>query len=169
MSFHFVVPSCRFFAPNLTAARPGVKPVGNPSLPNSPHHGDSDLQLKSPAYPGQNTQYRERIVQNPTGPHTRWPPRCGTSGAAAGPSALRRRGQPAPAYRIFAECSIGMDQRYVDTVRAMKVVLNNLNHLDSEVTAGQRRELERLIRRLQDGLDHFLEAGRDEGLWIGNE
>ena len=108
-------------------------------------------------------------MRKPTGPHTRWPRRFGPSGAVAGPSALWHRCLPAPAYRIFLECSIGMDQRYVDTVRAMKVVLNNLNHLDSEVTDGQRRELERLIRRLRDGLDHFLEAGRDEGLWIGKE
>ncbi len=62
-----------------------------------------------------------------------------------------------------------MDQRYVDTVRAAKVVLNNLEHLDSEVTDGQRRELGRIFRRLRDGLDQFLEAGEDEGLWIGEE
>lgn len=62
-----------------------------------------------------------------------------------------------------------MDQRYVDTVRAMKTILHNLDHLDDDVTYGQRRELERLILRLRDSLDHFLVAGEDEGLWVGEE
>ena len=62
-----------------------------------------------------------------------------------------------------------MDQRYVDTVRAMKVILHNLDHLDSDITIGQRRELERLIQRLRNCLDEFLLAEHDDGLWIGEE
>jgi hypothetical protein len=62
-----------------------------------------------------------------------------------------------------------MDQRYIDTVRAMKVILHNLDHLDMEVTYGQRRELERLIHRVKDCLDEFLNAGEDEARWAGEE
>jgi hypothetical protein len=62
-----------------------------------------------------------------------------------------------------------MDQRYIDTVRAMKVILHNLDHLDTEITYGQRRELERLVFRVKECLDGFLNAGEDEGLWVGEE
>ena len=62
-----------------------------------------------------------------------------------------------------------MDQRYIDTVRAMKVILHNLDHLDMEITYGQRRELERMVRRVREVLDGFLNAGEDEGLWVGEE
>ena len=63
-----------------------------------------------------------------------------------------------------------MDQRYVDTVRACKVLLNNLDHLDASITAGQRSELERLMVKVIDGLHRFLEADAfDEGLWVGEE
>jgi hypothetical protein len=62
-----------------------------------------------------------------------------------------------------------MDQRYIDTVRAMKVIIHNLDHLDTEVTYGQRRELERLVHRVREVLDGFLNAGEDEGLWVGEE
>ena len=62
-----------------------------------------------------------------------------------------------------------MDQRYIDTVRAMKVILHNLDHLDMEITYGQRRELERLVQRVREVLDGFLNAGEDEGLSVGEE
>lgn len=62
-----------------------------------------------------------------------------------------------------------MDQRYVDTVRAMKLILHNLDHLETEITHGQRRELERLVFRVRECLDGFLNEGKDEGAWVGEE
>ena len=63
-----------------------------------------------------------------------------------------------------------MDQRYVDTVRACKVILHNLDHLDESTTFGQRSELERLFRKVMEDLNQFLDADAiDEGLWVGEE
>jgi hypothetical protein len=62
-----------------------------------------------------------------------------------------------------------MDQRYIDTVRAMKTILHNLDRLDTELSYGQRRELERLIFKLRECLDGFIHAGEDEGYWVGEE
>lgn len=63
-----------------------------------------------------------------------------------------------------------MDQRYIDTVRACKVLLRNLTYLEANITFGQRAELQRLIRKVQEQLDEFLEADdRDDGLWVGEE
>ena len=63
-----------------------------------------------------------------------------------------------------------MDQRYIDTVRACKVILHNLDHLDESATFAQRTELERLLLRVIEHMSSFLEAGaHDEGLWIGEE
>ena len=63
-----------------------------------------------------------------------------------------------------------MDQRYVDTMRALKVVFRNLDYLDEAMSAGQRAEINRFLYRLRDELDHYLEAeDADEGLWIGEE
>lgn len=63
-----------------------------------------------------------------------------------------------------------MDQRYVDTIRACKVILHNLDHLDDSTTLGQRSELERLFLRLMEQMSGFLEAdAHDEGLWVGEE
>ena len=63
-----------------------------------------------------------------------------------------------------------MDQRYVDTIRACKVILHNLEHLDDSTTLGQRSELERLFLRLMEQMGGFLEAdAHDEGLWVGEE
>jgi hypothetical protein len=62
-----------------------------------------------------------------------------------------------------------MDQRYIDTVRAMKTILHNLDHLDEDITYGQRRELERLVFKVRECLDVFLDAGEDEGAWVGEE
>jgi len=63
-----------------------------------------------------------------------------------------------------------MDQRYVETVRACKLLLRNLDRLEDEITPGQRKELSRLIFKVQERLYFFLnaEAG-DEGLWVGEE
>lgn len=63
-----------------------------------------------------------------------------------------------------------MDQKYVDTVRACKVILSNLDHLDAATTFGQRHELERLFMRVIDHVHRFLEADQqDPGLWVGEE
>ena len=63
-----------------------------------------------------------------------------------------------------------MDQRYVDTIRACKVILHNLDHLDDNTTLGQRSELERLFSRLMEQMSGFIEAdAHDEGLWVGEE
>lgn len=63
-----------------------------------------------------------------------------------------------------------MDQKYVDTVRACKVILHNLDHLDDSTTLGQRSELERLFLRVMEHMSHFLNAdAHDEGLWVGEE
>lgn len=58
----------------------------------------------------------------------------------------------------------------MDTVRACKVLLRNLDKLDGEITSGQYAELERLLDRLMERIQTFLEADAyDEGLWIGEE
>jgi hypothetical protein len=62
-----------------------------------------------------------------------------------------------------------MDQRYIDTVRALKTILHNLDKLEMEVSDGQRRELERLILKVRDSLDAYINAEEDEGLWVGEE
>lgn len=63
-----------------------------------------------------------------------------------------------------------MDQKYVDTVRACKVILHNLDHLDDSTTFGQRAELERLFFRVMEQMNCFLEAEEaDGGLWVGEE
>ncbi len=63
-----------------------------------------------------------------------------------------------------------MDQRYIDTVRACKVLLRNLTYLEANITFGQRAELQRLFLKVQEQLDEFLEAdARDDGLWVGEE
>jgi len=63
-----------------------------------------------------------------------------------------------------------MDQRYVDTIRACKVILHNIDHLDESTTFGQRSELERLFRKVMEHLNQFLDADAiDEGLWVGEE
>lgn len=62
-----------------------------------------------------------------------------------------------------------MDQRYIDTVRAMKTILHNLDHLDEDITYGQRRELERLVFKVRECLEVFLGAGEDEGARVGEE
>jgi hypothetical protein len=69
-----------------------------------------------------------------------------------------------------AESGGTLDQRYVDTVRALKVILRNLDHLEETITAGQWAELERLILKVQERLDLFLEADEhDEGTQVGEE
>lgn len=60
-----------------------------------------------------------------------------------------------------------MDQRYVDTVRACKALLRNMDHLDDTITDGQRAELSRLLYKVRDCVEQFLEAETDEGLWVG--
>ncbi|MBI4082436.1 MAG: hypothetical protein HY423_07475 [Candidatus Lambdaproteobacteria bacterium] len=63
-----------------------------------------------------------------------------------------------------------MDQRYIDTVRAFKVIARNLDHLEDSITPGQRKELCRLIDQLQERLDLFLSAdAEDKGAWVGEE
>ncbi len=60
-----------------------------------------------------------------------------------------------------------MDQRYVDTVRACKAILRNMERLEDTITEGQRMELNRLLYKVRDRLERFLEPEADEGLWIG--
>ena len=60
-----------------------------------------------------------------------------------------------------------MDQRYVDTVRACKAILRNMEYLDDTIAAGQRDELNRLLHKVRSCVGVFLEAEADEGLWIG--
>jgi hypothetical protein len=62
-----------------------------------------------------------------------------------------------------------MDQRYVDTVRACKVIIRNLEQLEETITLGQRTELHRLIEKLQLKLEEFLDEGDEKGEWIGEE
>lgn len=63
-----------------------------------------------------------------------------------------------------------MDQRYVETVRACKAIMRNLDYLDDNISYGQRAELNRLLRKVQDSLDQFLLIeDEDEGLWVGEE
>ena len=63
---------------------------------------------------------------------------------------------------------LAMDQRYVDTVRACKAILRNMDHLEDTITYGQRAELSRLLHRLRECVDQFLEADdTDDGLWVG--
>jgi hypothetical protein len=61
-----------------------------------------------------------------------------------------------------------MDQRYVDTVRACKILLRNLERLD-DITLGQRTELHRLIEKLRLQMDEFLDEEEDAGGWVGEE
>jgi hypothetical protein len=62
-----------------------------------------------------------------------------------------------------------MDQKYVDTVRACKVLIRNLEHLEETLTLGQRTELERLIEKLQLKLDQFLDEENNDAKWAGEE
>lgn len=61
-----------------------------------------------------------------------------------------------------------MDQRYVETVRACKAILRNMDHLDDTITYGQRAELSRLLQKVRDCVEQFLVAEEgDDGLWVG--
>jgi hypothetical protein len=61
-----------------------------------------------------------------------------------------------------------MDQRYVDTVRACKAILRNMEYLEETITEGQRAELSRLLTKVRDCLNVFLALEEsDAGLWIG--
>jgi len=61
-----------------------------------------------------------------------------------------------------------MDQRYVDTVRACKAILRNMDYLDETITEGQRSELSRLLTKVGHSINLFLALEEsDEGLWIG--
>lgn len=63
-----------------------------------------------------------------------------------------------------------MDQRYVDTMRACKAVLRNMDHLNDTITDGQRAELTRLLYKVRDCVDEFLAAEEaDKGLWVGEK
>ena len=55
-----------------------------------------------------------------------------------------------------------MDQRYVDTVRACKVILRNMDHLDESITDGQRAEIRRLLFKVYDRVTMFLEGEEPE-------
>jgi len=65
--------------------------------------------------------------------------------------------------------ALAMNQQYINTVRAIKLILHNLDHLEEEITDGQRAELERLVIKLTQRLDVFLEGDQDAGAWIGEE
>lgn len=56
-----------------------------------------------------------------------------------------------------------MDQRYVDTVRACKTLLRNMDYLDDAITDGQRQEITRLLFKVYDRVTLFLEGEDDEG------
>lgn len=63
-----------------------------------------------------------------------------------------------------------MDQRYVDTMRAVKTILRNMSYLDDTITDGQRSELNRLLFKVKDSVEQFLMTGdADDGLWIGEK
>ena len=63
-----------------------------------------------------------------------------------------------------------MNQRYVDTIRACKVIQRNLEHLDESITPAQREELDRVLTRTLERVYAFLEEDeQDEGLWVGEE
>lgn len=63
-----------------------------------------------------------------------------------------------------------MDQRYVDTVRACKVILRNMDHLEDAITEGQREEITRLLYKLYDRVAQFLEdEDEDYGSAVGEE
>lgn len=63
-----------------------------------------------------------------------------------------------------------MDQRYVDTVRACKVILRNMDYLDEAITDGQRQEITRLLFKVYDRLAVFLdEENADDGTLVGEE
>ena len=62
-----------------------------------------------------------------------------------------------------------MDQRYVDTVRACKVILRNMDHLEENITEGQREEIIRLMLKVYDRLTLFLEEEEDDGTDAGEE
>ena len=63
-----------------------------------------------------------------------------------------------------------MDQKYVDTVRACKAILRNMSYLDDTITDGQRSELNRLLFKVKDRVEHFLMTeDSDVGLWIGEK
>lgn len=63
-----------------------------------------------------------------------------------------------------------MDQRYVDTMRACKVLLRNMDHLDEAITTGQRSELNRLLRKVRDRVERFIDdEDNDLGLWVGEK
>jgi len=68
----------------------------------------------------------------------------------------------------FFQAGNAMDQRYVDTVRACKILLRNMDRLDDTITAGQRAELNRLLNKVRERLDQFITAEEtDLGLWVG--
>ncbi len=94
----------------------------------------------------------------------------------------KRQKAPAPRGSFRFGCSEGdfpaidlifrnsMDQKYVETVRACKVLLSNLDHLEGNTTSGQRSELERLLWRVVEQVHQFLDAdAQDPGLWVGEE
>lgn len=63
---------------------------------------------------------------------------------------------------------MAMDQRYVDTIRACKAILRNMDHLEENITQGQRAELNRVLFKLRNRVENFLNADdADEGLWVG--
>lgn len=63
-----------------------------------------------------------------------------------------------------------MDQKYVETVRACKVLLRNLDYLEENVTYHQRAEMSRLMQEVRDRMDVFLAAEEmDPGSWVGEE
>lgn len=65
---------------------------------------------------------------------------------------------------------MAMDQRYVETVRACKAILRNMDYLDDAATYGQREELNRLFFKVRERLETFLIAEeQDLGLWVGEE
>jgi len=63
-----------------------------------------------------------------------------------------------------------MDQRYVDTVRACKVILRNMDYLEESITDGQKAEIGRLMWKVHERLSLFLDGGdADEGAFDGEE
>ncbi len=62
-----------------------------------------------------------------------------------------------------------MDQRYVDTVRACKVLLRNMDYLEEAITEGQRDEITRLLLKVYDRVVLFLDEEGEDGSDAGEE
>lgn len=95
--------------------------------------------------------------------------RPGTMGALQAPrnaAAERPHRRQSPPHLL----GHAMDQRYIDTVRACKTILRNMDYLDETITEGQRQELGRLFFKVHETVASFLVAEEEDlGRWVGEE